>query len=232
MPVSKSRVTKAGERLRAHRLGVQRLSPADYAAERAIVEEFRAGHADALARVAANLRYYVKEAAAGQPWIVGQRLKAMPTILDKLSRHPAMDLARMHDIGGCRGVLPSQSAVDHLIARLRRRWQLRDKIWDYVESPKSDGYRAKHVVAIKEGFLIEVQLRTVAQHDWAELVERFDRTHQLELKVGRAGAEVGELFAEISELIRLQEAGDLSDVEFFERMQALGALERARRRSV
>jgi ppGpp synthetase/RelA/SpoT-type nucleotidyltranferase len=229
MATSRSRVTRAGARLRAHRLGVESLDPDQYVAERAIVEEFRAKHAQSLTRVAAGLRYYVKEAADGQTWSVGQRLKAMPTILDKLTRHPNMELARMQDIGGCRGILPNQAAVDHVIARLRRRWKLRDKISDYVEVPKRDGYRAKHVVAIKDGVLIEVQLRTSAQHRWAELVERFDRTHRLELKAGRASTGVRDLFAAISELIRLQENGLLSDAEFMQRMQELASSDDAQR---
>jgi putative GTP pyrophosphokinase len=102
----------------------------------------------------------------------------------------------MHDIGGCRGILPDQAAVDRVLARLQRRWKLRDHVWDYVRTPKADGYRAKHVVAIKDGVLIEVQLRTAAQHRWAELVERFDREHRLNIKVGRAHADAQALFVE------------------------------------
>lgn len=226
---SRSRVTRAGARLRDHRLGVTTLPPPEYVAERAIVEEYRARHAQSLTRVAAGLRYYVKEAAAGEPWSVGQRLKAMPTIMDKLTRHPGMELARMHDIGGCRGILPNQAAVDHVVTRLRRRWKLREKTWDYVAEPKVDGYRAKHVVAIKDGVLIEVQLRTTAQHRWAELVERFDRAHKLNVKTGRASVEIQDLFAEISELIRLQEQGSLSDVDFVRRVQELAAADDAQR---
>lgn len=227
--LSRSRVTRAGARLRDHRIGRARLPVREYVEERAIVEEYRARHAQPLTRVAANLRYYVEEAANGEPWSVGQRLKAMPTILDKLTRHPRMELARMHDIGGCRGILPSQDAVDHVVSRLRRRWELREKIWDYVASPKEDGYRAKHVVALKDGVLIEVQLRTAAQHRWAELVERFDRAHKLDIKAGRASVEIQDLFAEISELMRLQEQGSLSDVDFVRRVQELASADDARR---
>ncbi len=189
------------------------------------MEEFRALHAQALTRVAANLRYYVKSEADDRPWSVGQRLKAMPTILDKLTRHPEMQLARMHDIGGCRGILPDQHAVDRVIERLRsqRRWQLRDKLWDYVAAPKDDGYRAKHLVAIKDGVLIEIQLRTSIQHRWAELVERFDRTHRLNLKAGRADQAMRDLFSEISLLMRLQEHGELSEIELRRRMAALAS---------
>jgi ppGpp synthetase/RelA/SpoT-type nucleotidyltranferase len=69
--------------------------------------------------------------------------------------------------------------------------------------------------------LIEVQLRTTTQHRWAELVERFDRDHRLDLKAGRADAETRGLFVEISELLRLQETGALSDVDFIRRVRAL-----------
>ncbi len=221
MPLSKTRVTAAGERLRAHRLGTDLLDSRTYVRERAVVEEFRAGHAVALTRVAANLRYYVQGEAEGGSWTVGQRLKAMPTILDKLVRHPKMELARMHDIGGCRGILPDQDAVDRVIARLQRRWKLRDHIWDYVAAPKEDGYRAKHLAAIKDGVLIEIQLRTTTQHRWAELVERFDREHRLDLKAGRADQPTRALFASISELLRRQEHGELSDVDFIKRVSEL-----------
>jgi hypothetical protein len=107
-------------------------------------------HARPLTRVAAGLRYFVAEAADG-PVIVGQRLKRMETIRDKLERHPKMALSRIHDIGGCRAVLPNQTAVDHVIERLRaqRGWDLLDRTWDYVAEPKPDGYRAKHLVAAR-----------------------------------------------------------------------------------
>jgi hypothetical protein len=85
-------------------------------------------HARPLTRV--GLRYFVAEAADG-PVIVGQRLKRMETIRDKLERHPKMALSRIHDIGGCRAVLPNQTAVDHVIERLRaqRGWDLLDRTW-------------------------------------------------------------------------------------------------------
>jgi (p)ppGpp synthase/HD superfamily hydrolase len=150
MRPSRSRVTKAGERLRAHRLRSSPLELDEYLSEQAVVEAFRARHGASLTRVAANLRYYVASEARGDAWSVGQRLKAMPTILDKLVREPKMELARMHDVGGCRGVLPDQDAVDRVIVRLQRRWRLRDHVWDYVSTPKADGYRAKHLCAIKD----------------------------------------------------------------------------------
>lgn len=161
-----------------------------------VVEAFRAMHARPLTRVAANLRYFVAEASGG-PFVVGQRLKRMDTIRDKLDRYPKMALSRMHDIGGCRAVLPDQSAVDQVIDRVRsqRRWEVLDRTWDYVEQPKPDGYRAKHLVARKDGVLIEIQLRTEIQHAWAELVERLDRRYGVGLKTGRAEQRIRDLLA-------------------------------------
>lgn len=128
---------------------------------------------------------------------VGQQLKRMDTIRDKLDREPRMSPARMHDIAGCRAVLPDQHAADTVIERLRaqRRWDLLPRTWDYVTEPKPDGYRAKHIVARKDGVLIALQIRTAAQHAWARLVERLDRSRDLQLKAGRADIETQELLA-------------------------------------
>jgi putative GTP pyrophosphokinase len=82
----------------------------------------------------------VANVATGEPE-VGQRLKRMATILDKLEREPTMALSRMHDIAGCRAVVRKQATVDMLIDRLRAEspWELLPKTWDYVAEPKPDG---------------------------------------------------------------------------------------------
>lgn len=194
--MTRSRIDRAGEALRAHQSRARPLSYEELVAELGVVETFRAMHAQPLTRVAANLRYFVAEASGG-PFVVGQRLNGMDTIRDKLERHPKMALSRMHDIGGCRAVLPDQDGVDHVIERLRaqRRWDLLDRTWDYVAQPKPDGYRAKRLVAHKDGVLIEIQLRTEIQHGWAELVERLDRRFGTGLKTGRAEGRVRDLLA-------------------------------------
>lgn len=207
---SKGRIDRAGDALRAHQSREMPLSHDELVAELRVVEAFRAAHAGPLRTVAANLRYYVAEASGG-PFIVGQRLKRMDTIRDKLDREPSMSLARMHDIGGCRAVLPDQAAVDDVIERLRsqRRWDLLPRTWDYVNDPKPDGYRAKHLVRRKDGVLIEIQLRTEVQHVWAELVERMDRNLGTKLKSGRADPAVRALLARGAEALSAFELGAL-----------------------
>jgi len=228
---SKQRVKVAGERLRAHQSGAKRLGTMELLVELEMVRRWRAAHAAPLTRVAANLRYYVAEASGGS-FVVGQRLKRMETIRDKLDREPGMSLARMHDIAGARAVLLSQEAVDVVLQRLRRqrRWELLDRTWDYVAHPKPDGYRAKHIVARKDGVLIEIQLRTAIQHTWAELVESLDRERGLQLKAGRADPEVAAVLSRAGAVFAELEAGRLDRNAT---LQAVGDLlaELRRRRS-
>ena len=191
-------------------------------AELRVVEAFRAAHADPLRVTAANLRYFVEKVSDG-PFIVGQRLKRMDTIRDKLDREPGMSLSRMHDVAGCRAVLPDQGAVDAVLIELRRqrRWDLLSRTWDYVADPKPDGYRAKHVVRRKDGVRIEIQLRTEVQHVWAELVERLDRNYGTRLKAGRAEPAVRAALADGARVLAAFEDGALDEAATMTELRAI-----------
>ena len=121
-----------------------------------------------LDKTAIGLRKMV--ANEGHEVVVTQRLKRMPTIIDKLARYPQMNLARMHDIGGCRAILPSESATRAVVRRVLKRWEVID-VYDYIAGPKATGYRAIHVVVRRDGRPIEIQLRTPTQQAWAVEVE-------------------------------------------------------------
>jgi putative GTP pyrophosphokinase len=107
---SKSRVGRAGARLRAHRSGAQHLTPDQLSAELEIVETFRAAHTAPLTAVANEVRALIDDGLEHD--VVGQRLKRMATILDKLDRQPTMSLSGMNDLAGCRAVLPNQAQAD------------------------------------------------------------------------------------------------------------------------
>lgn len=74
-----------------------------------------------------------------------QRLKRFGTIVHKLYREPHMALSQMEDIGGVRAILPSQTHVDKVRAGIERNWDVH-RVRDYVAEPKSDGYRAVHII--------------------------------------------------------------------------------------
>lgn len=113
---------------------------------------------------------------------VAQRLKRLVSIIAKLRRFPNMELARMQDIGGLRAIVESVAKVRKLektYLESNFRHQLVTPHKDYIEHPKSDGYRGIHLVykyrnehePAYDGLQLELQLRTRLQHAWATAVE-------------------------------------------------------------
>lgn len=183
---SKRAVNRAAERLRIS-LGeaAEPLDALELDAAREIVENWRRLHAVPLSKVAAGLRYYVGKVGADE-CSVSQRLKRFDTIIEKLDRHPGT-LTQMEDIGGVRAVLPEQATVDAIVVSLKKRWNVR-RLREYIDGrepgPKPDGYRAIHVVVVKDERFVEVQLRTRWQDRWAQAVERDTRRLGEPLKFG------------------------------------------------
>ena len=58
-----------------------------------------------------------------------------------------------------------------------------------IAEPKASGYRALHVIVRREGYPIEVQLRSVLQDAWANQVEEDGRTIGVGLKLESRGDE-------------------------------------------
>lgn len=113
--------------------------------------------------------------------LVVQRLKRSRSILSKLVREPHMRLIQMQDIGGCRAVLETVDEVYRLKdSYLDGKGQYEIvHIDDYIRAPKPSGYRSLHIIlrynSLKypeyNKLLLEVQVRTAAQHSWATAVE-------------------------------------------------------------
>jgi len=228
---SKSRVNRAGERLaafwadRSADVYAPETIGADLAEDISVFSDFRRAHGRALQTTTSGLRYYVRLHASG-PVIVAQRLKRLPTILDKLNREPGMKLVRMEDIGGCRAVVPTPQNVRDIADHLRRRRKKEIvRLRDYMAKPKPEtGYRAIHLVLEKFGRRIEIQIRTQSQHNWAEHVEAVDRrNHGLQLKAGRAPAEVQRYFWLGAELLDRRDAGQALDPATLREFGALHA---------
>ena len=156
---------------------------------------------------------------------VSQRLKRVPTIVDKLvGRESTLSLPRMQDIGGCRAVLDSIDELRRVEHRLKRnRTPLR--LSDYILAPKVSGYRGVHIIVgyhDNDGIIrqIEVQLRTLAMHDWAITVERLSGRMRQDLKVD-GNHPVQRLLAAIARAMALEEAGMTVDGSLLSEMKAL-----------
>jgi ppGpp synthetase/RelA/SpoT-type nucleotidyltranferase len=221
---SKTRVNWAGDIMRQWMIDGVRPSDVHLRQALTAITAFREAHARPLQKVAVNLRYYVACNTQSRPIVVAQRLKRLVTILDKLGRQPEMKLARMHDIGGCRAVVASETQIRAVVEHLRRqrKWDIRRE-YDYIAYPKEDsGYRAYHLVVEKDGHLIEVQLRTERQHSWAELIESVDRRgSQFSLKGGNAPADITEYYRLGAALLASVDADTVPDTETLRRFRAL-----------
>jgi putative GTP pyrophosphokinase len=143
------------------------------------VSRWRAAHAIPLNAIQMAVRNRAIRVCE-QP-LMAQRLKRLPTILDKLRRFPQTTLTRFQDIGGCRAVVVNLDQLFelerlHLKSRTKHKL-IREK--DYVATPRDSGYRSIHLIyrynsesnAEYAGLQIEVQLRTRLQHAWATAVE-------------------------------------------------------------
>lgn len=213
MGYSKSKVNRAGALLSEQlRLAAEDRGNANAVREEVvealeIIEWWRGEHARPLSRVAANLRYYAAD--EGRP-VVAQRLKRVPTIAGKLLREPGMKLARMGDIGGVRAIMPDREAAYRIANRLRRNWTI-VRFSDYIARPKPDGYRALHLINRHRGRLVEVQLRTPLQDDWANTVEAFSRAFAPGLKFGHGPEFVRDYFTVVAATSAALEQGGEPD---------------------
>lgn len=183
-----------------------------------VLVQFRAAHERPLRKATRGLRMMVATEGAGGE--VSERLKRIPTIVDKLSRQPSMKLANMHDIAGCRAVLQTVDEVRGVQRRLsRNRPPLR--VYDYIEHPRESGYRGVHVIVLYDDRKIEVQLRTRVMHEWATAVERLGGRLRTDLKSGRGPEPLLAWLTAVSEAMALEERERRVDTYLVERIHAL-----------
>lgn len=168
-----------------------------------VIGNWRAAHAFPLNTFQMGLRQAAQKVQAGA--LIAQRLKRLPTMLDKLRRMPKTTLTRFQDIGGCRAVVTSLAQVLALRERYRRS-RMKHKLVrerDYIATPRASGYRCIHLVyryvgragSAHDGLQIEIQLRTRLQHAWATAVETVGTLLEQSLKSSEGSADWLRFFA-------------------------------------
>ncbi len=201
---SKSQVTRAGQRVANNTASIDDL---------VVIETWRASHAWVINTFQANLR----RRSRGRDIVVGTRLKRRATIFNKLNRFPQMQLARMHDVAGCRVIFKDIASLlafrqdVHKARFSHQRKNVGDERWNYIEHPKDDGYRGIHDVYEYDtrsaqgrpwkGLSIEIQYRTLLQHSWATAVEVAGLLTHNNPKFGQGEPAFVEFFAVASELL-------------------------------
>ena len=103
------------------------------------------------------------------------RIKNTGTILEKLHRCGGHWLKSIQDLAGMRIVVRTdrrgQDAIVRQLVEVFGEDPRPPKVIDRRAAPVH-GYRAVHVIAFPEGVPVEIQVRTLWQHEWAELFEK------------------------------------------------------------
>jgi hypothetical protein len=158
-PVTMSnRKTRAlSERLRS----AESPNPADVALLGELLIEFNGAMGEVQSRLA----------DIGLPAVT--RLKTTGTIIDKLKRAPHLHLGNIRDLAGARIVQRmTLDEQDNMAQAVLDLWPDTPPPIDRRANP-SFGYRAVHVVPRVGGCQVEVQLRTLYQDTWAQVMESF-----------------------------------------------------------
>lgn len=190
MDVAESQVRRAGKILRKADATEAELSDA-----RRLARQWRSAHAYPMNTWQVRVRRYVRDMPGA---LVAQRLKRLPSIEAKLRRFRSSQLHSMQDLGGVRVVVPRMKHVREVERKLLENPGEHKLVLhrDYLNEPKDDGYRSVHIVYAYgtktpgpwDGYSIEIQLRTKAQHLWATAVETVALFTNQKLKAG-AGLE-------------------------------------------
>lgn len=159
-----------------------------------IAHNWRMAHLYPLMRERMRLTRYSGACGGGT---TSGRIKQMSSIRKKLKRG-ATNLRGMQDLAGCRAIMDSPDGVRRLLEKYREADP--DRVYretNYIESPKSGGYRSAHLVVTFEGGgkgvnyagqRLEIQVRTKIQHVWATAVEAIGFVRQEDMKAGMGDA--------------------------------------------
>jgi|CXWL01.1.fsa_nt_gi ppGpp synthetase/RelA/SpoT-type nucleotidyltranferase len=127
-----------------------------------LLDDYRRSFGEAYEAVVGRIR-------AQEAHPTGRRAKSTLSIVEKLRRE-TIRLSQMQDIAGCRVIVADIVRQDEFVEGLKGGFD-RAVVLDRREKP-SHGYRAVHVVVEMSDRLVEVQVRSTLQHDWAELSEK------------------------------------------------------------
>lgn len=207
-PYSQSQLRAAGKRMRRSTAGGAGLSDVD----RTILSTYRAWHYPALREAQERLeRAFHKKLAITNPLIVdvtARPLRTEDAIVAKLTRERT-SLGRMQDIAGARIVVATIDLQDLVVGYVMRMFQHCDPriAKDTREKADRNGYRAVHVVITLKDRLVEIQIRTLGQDPWAQIVEKADSIFGWDLKHGHGPAEWLEWLQEFSDELRKRDLG-------------------------
>jgi len=164
----------------AHRLGIghikweledlsfRYLEPSDYKHIASLLDERRIARLEFIDELLALLREELKNASIDGE--VTGRVKHIYSIWRKMQRK-GIGFSQVYDIRAVRILVPSVRDCYTVLGIVHSLWRnIPHEFDDYIASPKENGYRSLHTAVIgPENKVLEIQIRTFAMHDEAEL---------------------------------------------------------------
>jgi ppGpp synthetase/RelA/SpoT-type nucleotidyltranferase len=154
------------------------------------------------------------------------RVKSTSTLVEKLVRQQSMKMKGIQDIAGGRIVLDGgRLTQDHVVMQVVAAFpseQRPPRVIDRRATPTA-GYRAVHVVVHHLDLPIEIQVRTLLQDSWAQIVERLGDVWGRGLRYDEdfAGSETV-IAGDVTRATVMQQCREVSEaIHIFETREAL-----------
>lgn len=206
MKLTKTKIDKSGLALAKGKFKDE----VDYIELEEVFDEYRKAHLKPLSETTLEIQRLLSN--YGAQYYIAQRLKRKPQIIRKLNRL-SVRLTQLQDIGGCRVIVQKNKDVDSVFAYLTERAATEagfniQRVTDYREKGRDDtGYRSLHVMMERNGFNLELQIRSRIQHYWSESIERTSVIYGHHLKEKEGAQEVIDYFKHLSDVFYEIEAG-------------------------
>lgn len=178
---SKSQIKRLGDRLRKGDVGEN---------DRRLLDNYRQSFREAYETVVGQIRNRLNLEPTGRP------AKTTKAIVEKLRREKTR-LNQMQDIAGCRIIVPTLSQQDQVVSQIIEMFTT-DPPVDRRTRP-SHGYRAVHVIVNQATKMVEVQVRTLLQHTWADLSEKLADEFGHEIKYGGGSEAISTYLSNLSD---------------------------------
>lgn len=207
MKYSRKRITKAGKKIMTSKSIEERNAALE------LINDWRSNHLHPL-NVMKNGLIRLLNQYKIKPILISQRLKRLTSIEYKLDLNTTMGLGGMQDIGGYRAVVKDTKDLFKLKDILEKNTTNHklNKTVDYVERPKVSGYRSIHFIYTYnskldkyKNLLLELQIRTKLQHNWATAVETAGILTKTSLKSSQGPDEWLDFFKIVSSLFAIKE---------------------------
>jgi ppGpp synthetase/RelA/SpoT-type nucleotidyltranferase len=202
--ISKTQIDRLGERLR---------DAAPSEDDLRLLHEYRTSFSGASEAVVRRLQEELGLAPTARP------AKSTTSVVDKLRRETIRS-TQIQDIAGCRIVVADANTQNRVAATVGLMFD-RAIVVDRRLRP-SFGYRAVHIIPELNGRLVEIQLRILLQHRWAEFSEKLADRVGSDLKYGGGPADAREVLMGFSKLIAEHEDMEIKLANSMNEAERLG----------